>query len=69
MHGGALEDDAGMLVFGAQDDVVSPSTAERRDAAGGSRRGADVDAPVTLLADGELVVGSDDGKVYLLRGD
>lgn len=68
VHGGALEDDAGVLVFGAQDDVVyaidwNGTTLWR------FTTGADVDAPVTLLDDSTLVVGSDDAKVYLLRGD
>ncbi|HZU83577.1 MAG TPA: PQQ-binding-like beta-propeller repeat protein [Polyangiaceae bacterium] len=67
VHGGALEDDGGTLLFGAQDDVVYAV------AAGGELlwrfvTGGDVDAPLTLLADGTVVVGSDDGKVYLLRG-
>ncbi len=63
VHGGALEDDAGSLVFGAQDDVLYVT-----DGAGALRwsytTGGDVDAPATLLSDGTLVVGSDDGKVY-----
>jgi outer membrane protein assembly factor BamB len=67
VHGGALEDDDGALVFGAQDDalyVVDPTGALRwRFVTGG-----DVDAPATLLSDGSLVVGSDDGKVYLFAG-
>ena len=58
----------GTLVFGAQDDSV-------RAIDGGGQllwsftTGGDVDAPVTLLDDGSLVVASDDGKVYLLRGN
>lgn len=67
VHGGALEDEAGGLLFGAQDNDVRAT-----DSSGRLRwrftTGADVDAPVTLLDDGEVVVGSDDGKVYLLRG-
>jgi outer membrane protein assembly factor BamB len=66
VHGGALEDDVGTLVFGAQDnDVIAVDASGRllwRFATGD-----DVDAPVTMLASGELVFGSDDGKVYLLR--
>jgi outer membrane protein assembly factor BamB len=66
VHGGALEDDDGTLVFGAQDDRV------RAVGAGGEVRwdfltGGDVDAPPTLLADGTLLVGSDDGFLYALR--
>jgi outer membrane protein assembly factor BamB len=66
VHGGALEDAAGTLVFGAQDDAVYAVSAQGallwRHATGG-----DVDAPVTLLKDGTLVVGSDDGSVRALR--
>ncbi|MEO8877736.1 MAG: PQQ-binding-like beta-propeller repeat protein, partial [Polyangiaceae bacterium] len=63
--GGALEDDDGTLYFGAQDDAVY---AIARD---GSVRwrlvtGGDVDAPLTLLDGGALVVPSDDGKIRLL---
>jgi outer membrane protein assembly factor BamB len=66
VHGGALEDEAGTLLFGAQDDAVTAIDA------GGNvlwrwTAGADVDAPVTLLPDGSVVVASDDGKVVLLR--
>jgi outer membrane protein assembly factor BamB len=68
VHGAAVEDDSGVLLFGAQDDVlyaVGPA---------GERlwtfsTGGDVDSPVTLLSDGSVVVGSDDGKVYLLRAN
>jgi len=70
IHGGALEDDAGVLLFGAQDDAlyaVDPRGASGeplwRFAAGG-----DVDSPVTLLEDGAIVFGADDGRVTLLRG-
>jgi hypothetical protein len=66
VHGGALEDGAGTVVFGAQDDSVIAI-----DASGRLRwrftTGGDVDAPVTLLTGGDLVVASDDGKVVLLR--
>jgi outer membrane protein assembly factor BamB len=69
VQGGALEDSLGTLLFGTQgDDVLAI------DAAYGSgtllwrvtTRG-DVDAPVTLLSDGTLVVASDDGTVRALR--
>jgi outer membrane protein assembly factor BamB len=67
VHGGALEDAAGALLFGAQDDEVYALDP------GGAllwsfRTGGDVDSPVTLLGDGSVVFGSDDGMVYLLRG-
>ncbi|WP_394835076.1 PQQ-binding-like beta-propeller repeat protein [Pendulispora rubella] len=65
VHGGALEDDDGTLYFGGQDDA-----AYAVDRSGKPRwrfvTGADVDAPLTLLRDGSLVVPSDDGMVYLL---
>jgi outer membrane protein assembly factor BamB len=65
VHGGALEDDDGTLYFGAQDDAAY---AVERSGAVRWRfvTGDDVDAPLTLLADGALVVPSDDGIVYLL---
>jgi outer membrane protein assembly factor BamB len=63
VHGGALEDALGRLYFGAQDDRIYALTAE------GSLiwsflTAGDVDAPVTLLSDGRLIVASDDGTVY-----
>jgi outer membrane protein assembly factor BamB len=65
VHGGCLEDAAGWLLFGAQDDsvyAIDPSgKLSWRFTAGG-----DVDAPITLLGDGSVVVGSDDGRVRLL---
>ena len=65
VHGGALEDDDGTTYFGAQDDfayAVEQTGALRWKL----QTGADVDAPLTMLSDGSLVVASDDGKVYLL---
>jgi outer membrane protein assembly factor BamB len=66
VHGGALEDAAGTLIFGAQDDAVYAVDASGkllwRFVAGG-----DVDAPATVLRDGTLVVGSDDGLVRVFR--
>ncbi len=65
VHGGCLEDAAGWLLFGAQDDsvyAIDPSgKLSWRFTSGG-----DVDAPITLLGDGSVVVGSDDGRVRLL---
>lgn len=65
IHGGPLEDEDGALYFGAQDDAVyaiEPSGALRwRFATGG-----DVDAPLTMLDDGSLVIGSEDGTVTML---
>jgi outer membrane protein assembly factor BamB len=67
VHGGAMEDAAGTLVFGAQDDALYAVDASShllwRFLTGG-----DVDAPATLLDDGTLIVGSDDGTVRALRG-
>jgi outer membrane protein assembly factor BamB len=66
VHGGALEDAAGTLIFGAQDDAVYAV-----DASGKLLwrfvTGGDVDAPATLLRDGTLIVGSDDGLVRAFR--
>ena len=66
VHGGALEDDTGAVLFGTQDDFVY-AVGEASDLLWRFRTGGDVDAPVTLLGDGSVVVGSDDGRVYLLR--
>jgi outer membrane protein assembly factor BamB len=63
--GGALEDDAGTLYFGAQDDFVY-AVAEDGSILWKLATGGDVDAPLTLLTSGELIAPSDDGKVYLL---
>jgi outer membrane protein assembly factor BamB len=65
VYGGPLEDDDGTLVFGGQDGVVHVV-----DATGLERWAydahADVDAPVTLLPDGSLVVGDYAGDVIAL---
>jgi outer membrane protein assembly factor BamB len=64
VHGGPLEDATGALFFGAQDDFVhalGPGGAWEWSYA----TGGDVDAPLTLLSSGALVVASDDGTVYL----
>jgi outer membrane protein assembly factor BamB len=66
VHGGALEDASGALVFGSQDDQVYAVDAEGRKL-WSFGAGADVDAPVTLLSDGTVIVGSDDGRVYALQ--
>jgi outer membrane protein assembly factor BamB len=66
VHGGALEDAAGVLLFGAQDDAVY-AIDPGGEIPWSFRTGADVDSPVTLLGDGSVVFGSDDGKVYMLR--
>ena len=65
IHGGPLEDADGTLYFGAQDDA-----AYAIDAEGGLRwrfaTNADVDAPLTMLSDGSLVVASEDGTITML---
>ena len=66
VHGGALEDDAGTLLFGAQDDAIY-AVGSAGDLLWSFSTGGDIDAPVTLLNDGSVVVSSDDGNVYLLR--
>ena len=68
VHGGALEDESGALLFGAQDDFLY-AVGDGGALLWRFQTGADVDAPVTLLSDGSVVVGSDDGRVYLLRTD
>ncbi len=67
VHGGALEDASGTLVFGAQDDALYAVDASSR-LLWRFPTGGDVDAPATLLSDGTLIVGSDDGTVRALRG-
>jgi outer membrane protein assembly factor BamB len=66
VHGGALEDAAGTLIFGAQDNVVYAVDASGKLLWRFVTDG-DVDAPATLLRDGTLVVGSDDGSVRAFR--
>lgn len=63
--GSPLEDDAGSLYFGTQDDRVIGLSASGAPIFSYSTQG-DVDAPVTMLADGSLVVGSEDGTVTRL---
>ncbi|MCL2449763.1 MAG: PQQ-binding-like beta-propeller repeat protein [Polyangiaceae bacterium] len=66
VHGGALEDARGTVIFGTQaDDVIAVDSGGKllwRVVTGG-----DVDAPVTLLSDGTLVIASDDGLVRVYR--
>jgi outer membrane protein assembly factor BamB len=66
VHGGALEDPSGALLFGAQDDAVYAIDANGKLLWRFATDG-DVDAPLTLLSDGTVVVGSDDGRVRALR--
>jgi outer membrane protein assembly factor BamB len=66
IHGGALEDSTGALVFGAQDDALYAVDANGR-LLWRFVTGGDVDSPATLLTDGTLVIGSDDGLVRALR--
>lgn len=69
LHGGPLEDGDGALYFGAQDDSVYALAATPTAHAGVAWRyetAGDVDAPLTLLSDGSLVVPSEDGTVTLL---
>ncbi len=65
IHGGPLEDAEGTLFFGAQDD-----SAYAIDTEGAVRwrfpTGADVDAPLSMLSDGSLVVASEDGTIAML---
>lgn len=63
--GSPLEDDSGALYFGTQDDRVLGLSAVGAPIFSYSTQG-DVDAPVTMLADGSLIVGSEDGTVTRL---
>jgi outer membrane protein assembly factor BamB len=66
VHGGALEDAAGALLFGTQGDEVIAVDETGKLLWRIETRG-DVDAPVTLLRDGTVIVASDDGVVRALR--
>jgi outer membrane protein assembly factor BamB len=63
--GSPMEDDAGSLYFGTQDDRVLGLSASGEPILSFSTKG-DVDAPITMLADGSLIVGSEDGTVTRL---
>ena len=67
VHGGPLEDAAGRLFFGAQDDRLYALDPVPGKTDFILKTGGDVDAPPTLLSDGALVVASDDGAVYYLE--
>ena len=64
IHGAPLEDAVGNLFFGAQDNHVYVVTPEL-ELLYALKMGGDVDAPLTLLKDGTLVVPCDDGTVTL----
>jgi outer membrane protein assembly factor BamB len=63
IHGGPVEDAAGRLYFGAQDDHAYCLTAEGT-VVWKLRTGGDVDAPLVITPKGLLLIGSDDGKLY-----
>jgi outer membrane protein assembly factor BamB len=65
IHGAPLEDAAGTLFFGAQDDAVYAIARDGTLRFRFETRG-DVDAPLTMLTDGSLVIGSEDGLVTML---
>ncbi len=65
IRGGALEDDLGRLYFGAQDDAVYALEPEGALRFRFEMQG-DVDAPLTLLPDGRLVIAAEDGSVVCL---
>lgn len=65
IRGGALEDDAGRLYFGAQDDSVYALAPDGRLLFRHEMQG-DVDAPLTLLPDGRLLIAAEDGAVVCL---
>jgi outer membrane protein assembly factor BamB len=64
VHGGPLEGAGGELYFGGQDDRVYVANVD--GTVGTLATGGDVDAPITALSDGALVIASDDGAVYYL---
>jgi outer membrane protein assembly factor BamB len=68
IHGGPVEDAAGRLYFGTQDDQVYCVGADGK-LVWKFKTGADVDAPVVITPEGRLLVGSDDGKLYVLAPD
>jgi outer membrane protein assembly factor BamB len=68
MWGSPLEDDDGNLYFGAQDDRLRALDARGALLFEFATKG-DVDAPVTMLADGSLLLGSEDGTVTRLLRD
>lgn len=63
VHGSPVEDAAGNLYFGAQDDMVYSLTADGR-VRWRLGTGGDVDAPIVLTGQGRLMAASDDGKLY-----
>jgi len=65
IHGGPLEDATGTLYFGTQDDHVYGVSTDGEIVFDFATKG-DVDAPLTLLDDGTLIVPSEDGTVYAI---
>lgn len=63
VHGGALEDDTGAIFFGAQDNRVYAVETDGKLRFTLQTEG-DIDAPLTLLPNGRLLVASEDGNVY-----
>ncbi len=67
IHGAPVEDAQGRLYFGAQDDFVYALRPDWTLLWKFATRG-DVDAPVVITPAGLLLAGSDDGKLYAIRG-
>jgi outer membrane protein assembly factor BamB len=68
IHGGPVQDAAGRLYFGAQDDnayCLGPDGTLLWK----FKTGGDVDAPLVITPRGVLLVGSDDGKLYALQSN
>jgi putative pyrroloquinoline-quinone binding quinoprotein/putative pyrroloquinoline-quinone-binding quinoprotein len=63
IHGGPVEDAAGRLYFGAQDDHAY-CLAKDGGLVWKLQTGGDVDAPLVITPKGVLLIGSDDGKLY-----
>lgn len=66
VHGSPLEDADGVLFFGAQDDAVYAVGHEGELLFRFLTKG-DVDAPLTLLSNGTLIVASEDGTITALH--
>ena len=67
IHGGPVEDAAGRLYFGAQDDFVYALGPDGQLLWKHQTQG-DVDAPLVISPKGQLLAGSDDGRLYALEG-
>jgi outer membrane protein assembly factor BamB len=67
IHGGPVEDAAGRLYFGTQDDFVYALGGDGQLLWKFQTQG-DVDAPLVITPQGRLLAGSDDGTLYAFEG-